>query len=53
MENQPKKKKPNKFATFKKQKPRDVQIADDLEKLHKRNEVLGKKQINTDFFDKF
>lgn len=47
------KKKNNKFSTFKKQKPRERKVADDLVKLHERNEKLRDKEIGTDFLDLF
>ena len=47
------KKKPNKFSTFKKKKPLERKVADDLVKTHERNEQLREKKINTSFFDLF
>jgi len=47
------KKKTNKLSTFKKQKPLDRKVADDLVKLHERNEKLREKRINTSFLDLF
>ena len=48
-----KKKKTNKFATFKKKKPLERKVADDLVKTHERNEKLRDKKINTSFLDLF
>lgn len=48
-----KKKKTNKLSTFKKQKPLERKVADDLVKLHQRNEKLREKKINTSFLDLF
>lgn len=48
-----KKKKTNKLSTFKKQKPLERKVADDLVKLHERNEKLREKKINTSFLDLF
>jgi hypothetical protein len=47
------KKKPNKLSTFKKKKPLEKKVADDLVKLHERNEKLREKKINTSFLDLF
>lgn len=47
------KKKPNKFSTFKKKKPLERKVADDLVKTHERNEQLREKKINTSFLDLF
>lgn len=46
-------KKTNKFSTWKKKKPLERKVADDLVKQHERNEKLREKSINTDFFDLF
>jgi hypothetical protein len=48
-----KKKKVNKFSTFKKKKPLERKVADELVKTHERNEKLRDKKINTSFFDLF
>ncbi len=48
-----KKKKVNKFSTFKKKKPLERKVADDLVKTHERNEKLRDKKINTSFLDLF
>jgi len=48
-----KKKKTNKFSTFKKKKPLERKVADDLVKTHERNEKLRDKKINTSFLDLF
>ena len=48
-----KKKKINKLSTFKKKKPLERKIADDLVKLHKRNEKLCDMNIDTSFLDLF
>ena len=48
-----KKKKTNKFSTFKKKKPLERKVADDLVKTHERNEKLRDKKINTSFSDLF
>jgi hypothetical protein len=47
------KKKTNKFSTFKKKKPLERKVADDLVKQHERNEKLRDKKINTSFLDLF
>jgi hypothetical protein len=47
------KKKTNKLSTFKKKKPLERKVADDLVKLHERNEKLREKRINTSFLDLF
>jgi hypothetical protein len=47
------KKKPNKLSTFKKKKPLERRVADDLVKQHERNEKLREKKINTSFLDLF
>ena len=48
-----KKKKTNKFSTFKKKKSHERKVADDLVKTHERNEKLRDKKINTSFLDLF
>lgn len=48
-----KKKKTNKFSTFKKRKPLERKVADDLVKTHERNEKLRDKKINPSFLDLF
>ena len=48
-----KKKKVNKFSTFKKKKPLERKVADELVKTHERNEKLRDKKINTAFLDLF
>jgi hypothetical protein len=48
-----KKKNKNKFSTFKKKKPLERKVADDLVKQHERNEKLREKKINTSFLDLF
>lgn len=48
-----KKKQKGKFSTFKKQKPRERKVADDLVKLHERNEKLKDKDIDDSFLDLF
>ena len=47
------KKKTTKFSTFKKKKPLERKVADDLVKQHERNEKLRDKKINTSFLDLF
>ena len=47
------KKKTNKLSTFKKNKPLERKVADDLVRLHERNEELRKKDIGTSFLDLF
>ncbi len=47
------KKKTNKFSTFKKNKPLERKVADDLVRLHERNEKLREKEIGTSFLDLF
>lgn len=47
------KKKTNKLSTFKKKKPLERRVADDLVKQHERNEKLREKKINTSFLDLF
>ena len=48
-----KKKKVNKFSTFKKKKPLERKVADDLVRTHERNEKLRDKKINPSFLDLF
>ena len=48
-----KKKKVNKFSTFKKKKSLERKVADDLVRTHERNEKLRDKKINTSFLDLF
>ena len=48
-----KKKKVNKFSTFKKKKSLERKVADDLVRSHERNEKLRDKKINTSFLDLF
>lgn len=47
------KKKTNKLSTFKKKKPLERRVADDLVKQHERNEKLREKNIGTSFLDLF
>ena len=47
------KKKTNKLSTFKKKKPLERKVADDLVRTHERNEKLREKKINTSFLDLF
>ena len=47
------KKKNNKFSTWKKKKPLERNVADDLVKQHERNEKLREKRIGTGFLDMF
>ena len=47
------KKKNSKLSTFKKNKPLERKVADDLVRLHERNEELRKKDIGTSFLDLF
>ena len=47
------KKKVNKFSTWKKKKPLERKVADDLVKQHERNEKLREKNIGTSFLDLF
>jgi len=47
------KKQLNKFSTFKKHKPLERKVADDLVKKHEQNEKLRKKDIGTSFLDLF
>lgn len=46
-------KKTNKLSTYKKKKPLERKVADDLVKLHERNEKLREKKIGTSFLDLF
>lgn len=46
-------KKTNKLSTFKKKKPLERKIADDLVKKHEQNEKLREKDIGTSFLDLF
>jgi hypothetical protein len=48
-----KKKQTNKLSTFKKQKPLERKVADDLVRTHERNEKLREKSISTDFLNLF
>lgn len=48
-----KKKKTNKLSTFKKKKPLERKVADDLVRTHERNEKLRDKTVDTSFFDLF
>lgn len=47
------KKKTKKLSTFKKKKPLERKVADDLVKQHERNEKLREKDIGTSFLDLF
>ena len=47
------KKKINKFSTFKKKKPLERKVADDLVKKSEENEKLREKNIGTSFLDLF
>lgn len=47
------KKKTNKFSTWKKKKPLERKVADDLVKQSERNEKLREKSIGTSFLDLF
>ena len=47
------KKKVNKFSTWKKKKPLERRVADDLVKKSELNDKLREKKIGTDFFDLF
>ena len=47
------KKKPNKFSTWKKRKPLERKVADDLVRQSERNEKLRDKRIDTSFLDMF
>ena len=48
-----KKKKNNKFSTFKKKKSQERKVADHLVNTHERNEKLRDKQIGKGFLDLF
>ena len=43
----------NKFSTFKKKKPLERKVADDLVKKSEQNEKLREKDIGTSFLDLF
>lgn len=47
------KKKPNKFSTWKKKKPLERKVADELVKKSELNDKLREKQIGTSFLDLF
>jgi len=47
------KKNTNKFSTFKKKKPLERKVADDLVKKSEQNEKLREKNIGTSFLDLF
>ena len=47
------KKKNNKFSTWKKKKPLERRVADDLVKQSELNDKLRDKKIDTDFLDLF
>ena len=47
------KKKQNKFSTWKKKKPLERKVADDLVKKSELNDKLREKKINTSFLDLF
>lgn len=47
------KKKTNKFSTWKKKKPLERKVADDLVRQSERNEKLRDKRIDTSFLDMF
>tara|TARA_B100000212_G_scaffold81185_1_gene58190 strand:+ start:889 stop:1038 length:150 start_codon:yes stop_codon:yes gene_type:complete len=47
------KKKTNKFSTWKKRKPLERKVADDLVKQHELNDKLREKRIGTGFLDLF
>ena len=47
------KKKKNKFSTWKKKKPLERKVADDLVRQSEKNEELRKKEIGTSFLDLF
>ena len=47
------KKKNNKFSTWKKKKPLEKKVADDLVKQSEQNEKLREKKIGTGFLDLF
>ena len=46
-------KKVNKFSTFKKKKPLERKVADDLVKKSEQNQKLREKNIGTSFLDLF
>jgi len=48
-----KKKKLNKLSTFKKKKPLERKVADELVRKHEQNEKLRDKKIGTSFLDLF
>jgi hypothetical protein len=48
-----KKKEQNKFSTWKKRKPLERKVADDLVKQSELNDKLRDKKINTSFLDLF
>lgn len=47
------KKKKNKLSTFKKKKPLERKVADDLVRKSEQNEKLREKRIDTSFLDLF
>jgi|TARA_R110000796_G_C14193809_1_gene390869 hypothetical protein len=47
------KKKNNKFSTWKKKKPLERKVADDLVRQSEKNEKLREKEIGTSFLDLF
>jgi hypothetical protein len=47
------KKKSNKFSTWKKKKPLERKVADDLVRKSEQNEKLREKKIGTSFLDLF
>ena len=47
------KKKQNKFSTWKKKKPLERRVADDLVKKSELNDKLSEKKIDTNFLDLF
>jgi|TARA_R110000737_G_scaffold94568_1_gene128384 hypothetical protein len=47
------KRKLNKFSTFKKKKPLERRVADDLVRKSEQNEKLREKDIGTSFLDLF
>lgn len=47
------KKKKDKFSTWKKKKPLERKVADDLVKQSELNEKLREKKLGTDFLDLF
>ena len=51
--NMAKKKEQNKFSTWKKRKPLERKVADDLVKQSELNDKLRDKKINTSFLDLF